>query len=77
VEMQKQAAIRDAYRQANRLRVAARRAREWIRMFQKPQLDFRYEIRDLFISYMFSRQKTKSTFNSWSQIHLSCPWNCT
>ena len=31
--MQKRAAIRDAYRQANQLRVAARRAREWIRMF--------------------------------------------
>ena len=50
MEMQKRAAIRDAYRQANQLRVAARRAREWIRMFQ---LAIRYEIWDLFINYMF------------------------
>jgi len=39
----------DAYRAANRLRMAARRALEWIGMFRKAWLVFRYEVCDLFL----------------------------
>ena len=37
----------DAYRAANFLRMAARRTLEWVGMFWKVWLDFRYEISDL------------------------------
>jgi len=43
---QKQAATHDAYRAANQLRMAARRALGWIGKFQKVLLVFRYEISD-------------------------------
>jgi len=43
---QKRAATRDAYRVTKQLRMAARRALEWIGT-SKARLDFRYEI-DLF-----------------------------
>ena len=44
---QKRAATRGAYRVANRERMAARRALEWIGTY-KARLVFRYEISDLF-----------------------------
>ena len=47
---QKWAATCDAYRAANQLRMAARRALEWIRMFEGPAVSFRYEISDLLAS---------------------------
>ena len=46
---QKWAAICNAYRSANWLRMTARRALEWIRMF-KGLAEFRYEISDLCLS---------------------------
>jgi len=71
---QKRAATRDAYKVANKQRMAARRALEWIGML-KARLVFRYETSDLLImpcstSDWYNRFKLKTvTTDLWCKAN--------